>query len=252
MPLNQSPLRPDLVFLSRRVKPRLREVAPLNLTRPGMSKPAGSQPEALNLRREPAPTALAGAVRPVVEIRRPVPKTREPAALLFPAPPISTVRELTESTPLVRLNPRQSAIGSLRISGAGAMAWEGADWVTGARTVDGLTAGMDITTSGNRPLLDYVDDQAVVALRHIRKLRRALFIGRGGRPIIVRLYDGDSVAMPATPEGDAIVLLLSRIGNVLELRADPLPPNVPDPAVWQEFGFRMSAPVADSRHSSIG
>ncbi len=250
MPLNQSPVRSDFAFLSRRTKPASREAAPLDLSRSRPNRTTAQAPAAVSLRREPAPVR-AGAVRPAVGIRTPRPAQPEPTSFLFPAPSARTLRELTPSTPLVRLNSRQSAVGSLRVAGAGAIAWEGSDRVTGARTLDGHVAGTHIMTAGNRPLLDYVDGDAVVTLRHIHQLRRALFIGRGRGPIVVRLYDGTAVAVPAKSEDCTNILLLARIGNVVELRVDPLPPGLTDLAVWQEFGFRMTTAIGESQHFSL-
>ncbi|MFD1213622.1 hypothetical protein ACFQ36_16410, partial [Arthrobacter sp. GCM10027362] len=158
---------------------------------------------------------------------------------LFPAPSTDQLHELTRTRPLVRLNPRQSAVGSLRVSGAVSIAWESSGRITGAATADGRKAGRPVPTTGNRPLVDLEDGEALIALRHLKEFRRALFIAPPDAPLAVRLYGGASVVLP--PEHDhRNVLLVSRIGPVLELRTDPAPAEAADVALWQAFGFRMS------------
>ncbi|WP_345154136.1 hypothetical protein [Arthrobacter ginkgonis] len=140
---------------------------------------------------------------------------------------------------MVRLNARQSSIGSLTVTGATTLVWESSDFITGTRRADGLGAGRQVTTAGNRPLVCFHEGQALLALRHVRKLRRALFVSADDSPLVVRLYGGSSVVVP--PEaGCRSVLLVSRIGSVLELRSDPAPNGHDDESLWRAFGFRMS------------
>jgi len=169
----------------------------------------------------------------------PAPSARTAGGPLFPAPSTGQLHELTRTRPLVRLNPRQSAVGSLRISGAVSIVWESSARLTGAATVDGRSAGRTVPTRGNRPLVDFEDGEALIALRHLKEFRRALFIAAPDAPLAVRLYGGASVVLP--PEHDhRNVLVVSRIGTVLELRSDPAPAEAADLALWQAFGFRMS------------
>ena len=187
-------------------------------------------------------------------------RSATPAARLFAAPEIDEVRTLDEKAPLVRLSPLQSAIGSLLVTGTRTVVWEATDLTTGARTADGTdVSGTEVQTSGNRQLLDYVEKVAVVPLRHVGELRRALFIPQPGTTMLVEIYDGGSVAVPfettdpATPAGSAgsaqplmQVLSLLRVGNQVELRAEPLPAGLEPREIWAEFGFSMTESVSAS------
>ena len=267
MPVNQSALRHDLPFLRRRIKPGAPAPAvpvakaPLDLPRPVVAPPTvpASEPVPLSLARPTAPVRpgpslpfVAPTSAPVAVPQRtttglgPVPErtgSRQPArgleALLFPAPTTSDLHELTGDSPVVRLNARQSAIGSLTVTGATTLVWESSDFITGARRADGLEVGRQVPTAGNRPLVCFHEGQALIALRHMKNLRRAVFVSADDSPLVVRLYGGSSVVVP--PEaGHRSVLLVSRIGSVLELRSDPAPNGHDDESLWRAFGFRMS------------
>jgi hypothetical protein len=142
---------------------------------------------------------------------------------------------LDDETPLVRLDPRQSAIGSLIVGGATAIVWETVELVTGVATADGID-GTPVTTPGNRPLLGFDGGDAILALRHVHLIRRALFVGTPGRPLTVQLFDGESFAA-ADETGGAPVVSLLRIGSRLELRLEPLPAEIPLQTLLQQFGF---------------
>ncbi|MCG2620711.1 hypothetical protein LVY72_02160 [Arthrobacter sp. I2-34] len=206
--------------------------AALSLSRP--TPPAASPAPAavpLNLSRPSAAPAGTPAAGP--------PRSGDRLPQLFPAPDTSQLHELTRARPLVRLNPRQSAVGSLRVAGATSAVWESSTRITGALTRDGQGTGRPVPTAGNRPLVDFEDGEALIALRHLKEFRRALFVGADDAPLAVRVYGGASVVLP--PEtGHRNVLLVSRIGSVLELRSDPVPAGAPAEALWQAFGFRMS------------
>jgi hypothetical protein len=148
---------------------------------------------------------------------------------------------------MIRLDRRQSAIGSLLVTGATSAAWEGSDRVTGAMTVDGAVSGTSIKCSGNRPLIGYVDGTAAVALRHIRELRRALFIGERSAALTVEIFDGGTVTLPAAGGELRYILSLTAIDGVIELRAEPVPPGADAAFLWQEFGFSMTTQSAARR-----
>lgn len=161
---------------------------------------------------------------------------------LFAAPALGDIRQLSEEQPVLRLDARQSAIGTLSVSGAEAIAWEDVELVTGAANRYGSHIGVPVTTPGKRPLVAFHDQNAVVALRHLRKLRRAIFIA-GQVPLTVRVFDGKSVAVvPSNPRGEKAVLYLSRIGAVLELRVEYVDAHASDEVIWADFGFTMSIP----------
>ncbi|MFJ4264649.1 hypothetical protein ACIPYU_19590 [Paenarthrobacter nicotinovorans] len=151
--------------------------------------------------------------------------------------------QLNPDNPIVRLNARQSAIGTLTVSGARSVTWEGADLTTGAATYDGHSAGTSVKTPGNRPLAGFHETAAVVSLRHVHLLRRTFFIGAAG-PLSLRLFDGQGITAAAGNDEVRVVLFLARIGSLLELRAEFVPANDSDPAIWERFGLSMTIPVA--------
>ena len=168
-------------------------------------------------------------------------------ARLFPAPGIGATRLLNAQTPMVRLDRRQSAIGSLLVTGATSAAWESVERVTGAMTADGAVSGTSIICSGNRPLVGYVDGTAAVALRHVRELRRALFIGQPSDPLTVEIFDGGTVTLPAADGELRFILSLTAIDGVVELRAEPVPARADAAGLWHEFGFSMTTKAAARR-----
>jgi len=98
-------------------------------------------------------------------------------------------------------------------------------------------------TPGNRPLVGLQDGAGIVSLRHVRLLRRALFVA-GDRPLTVGAFDGAAAALPArSGAGSRSVLYVARVGSVLELRAEFVPADAPDAAIWGMFGFTMTIPL---------
>ncbi|MBG0739821.1 hypothetical protein IV500_10535 [Paeniglutamicibacter antarcticus] len=208
----------------------------LNLNRPGVAQhpaPVASRPPA---------TAGSDAAAPV---RRP------PASVtagLFRAPGIRDVMEIGPTVPMFRLNPLQSGIGTLIVTGTTAIAWEAAGHATGAHltgalTRDGNFAGTAVETAGNRPLAGYLEGEALVPLRHLQELRRALFIGRGPEPLGMHIFDGAAATLPAPTGNTMFVLALLRVDNLIELRAEPVPAGMNDQDIWAEFGFSMTRKV---------
>ncbi len=282
MALNRNATRPDLVYLSRRRKaPAPAEVtsdavtshatpsdaapsgvgreapapvspAPSGLTlgaRPGTgpavslapSRPSAQSPapSGLTLGATPGPGRAAGARTAPTS----VPRAATVAERLFPAPAFGSLRQLSATAPVVRLNARQSAIGSMLVAGARSVAWEDNDRTTGAHHADGHHAGAAVTTPGNRPLAGIQDLSGVVPLRHVRLLRRALFIA-GEAPLTIGVFDGAAAAVPARDaDGRRSVLYVSRIGPILELRAEFVPAEATDAAIWEIFGFTMTIPL---------
>lgn len=202
--------------------------------RQGAGAPAAGA--GLELRPGGAPPAKD---RPATATQSSVPKPGQP----FPAPAFGELRQLDQAHPVVRLNTRQSAIGSLLVTGARSVAWEDEHFTTGAHHSGGHRAGTSVTTPGNRPLAGLQDGAGVVALRHVRQLRRALFIA-GETPLTIGVFDGAAAAVaPRNDAGLRTVLYLARIGAVLELRAEFVPADASDLAVWTWFGFSMTLPL---------
>ncbi|RFA23562.1 hypothetical protein B7R25_01395 [Subtercola boreus] len=141
---------------------------------------------------------------------------------------------------MLRLNARESAIGSLIVSGTSAVAWETTDLIAGAAYADGGTEGTSVSTTGNRALVGYDGPDAIVSLRHLHRLRRALFIGAASGVIGVQLFDGSSFTV-STPNGSPLfVLSLLRVGNLIEFRAEPVTREATPAQLHREFGFSMT------------
>ncbi|RFA16953.1 hypothetical protein B7R22_01200 [Subtercola boreus] len=294
MALNRAAVRRDLPYLRRRVKPVSVDVAAAVVAaapsapstpsasgglslRPAIAAAPATAPAAapatppatsggLSLRPAAASTptakpAAASGSRPTSAAApsgaRPADPTRPARPTLpqpFPAPAIDEVRELGPEHPVLRLDARRSAIGSLIVSGVHAIAWESTNLVTGALTLTsgGVdTAGTPVMTPGNRALVGFDDGDAIVALRHLRTLRRALFIGNGPEPIGVQLFDGSHVTVAVTVASDPgagaasgdrmFVLTLLRIGALIELRAEPVARALSPAELHREFGFQLTA-----------
>lgn len=160
----------------------------------------------------------------------------------FPAPDPRDVRVLDAETPVVRIDRRRSAVGTLAISGCTSAVWETVDRLVGASTADGVHVGRQVMTTGNRPLVGFEDGQALVALRHVRQLRRALFTARGPERLVVALHDGTTVAVDPGSADTMSILALSVIDGELELRVEPFPRASHDGEVFAAFGFTLSAP----------
>ena len=143
---------------------------------------------------------------------------------------------------MARLNSRQSGIGTLLISGARSTAWEGTDLTTGAENSSGQRLGTAVVTRGNRPLVAFHEGAVAVTLRHVQHLRRAIFVG-ADEPLIVRHFDGAAAAVPpSTLDSEKVILHLSRIGELIELRVEYVA-DAADEDIWATFGFRMTTPV---------
>ena len=178
------------------------------------------------------------------------PQRRAPAPLhtrLFPAPGIRDLRTLDSSNPVLRLTPMESAVGTLAVAGSLRAVWEGEGFATGSVSAGEFRQenlfGTMISTPGNRPLVGYEDDLAVIPLRRASMLRRALFFPKPKQAMSVGIYNGESVVVPAKAgERSFYVLSVLRIGNVLELRAEVIPYGLELAAIWESLGFTMSSP----------
>ena len=276
MALNTSPTRTDVGYLRRRVRPAAEPApaaqAPASRPEPRAPEPA-ARPASTGLSLGPAATpasapasapssaglslggpSAAGPTRasaaapapsglslgPTASAPRPASPAAPAGALPFPAPSIDEVRELGDDEPVLRLNPRESAIGSLIVTGASSAVWEDADRVTGAATSDGATTGSPVTTPGNRPLVGFDDSDVLVSLRHVGRLRRALFIARGPEPLGVQIFDGSTVTVAPGDEKRMFVLSLLRIGSRVELRAEPVDRAASDESIHRQFAFVLT------------
>ena len=292
-------VRSDFPFLTRRVRPQpaagrppeepavqsgqptQQPVRPPSLSlAPPPSAPPSSAPSSSTESRPVQPASLSLSLSPAAEASAARGQAAGPrssagpltpenprgghsrgsvASRLFPAPGMDEVRSLDARSPVVRLSPLQSAVGSLLVAGTRAVVWEATDLTSGARTAESARAeilGAEVQTSGNRPLVGYTEGVAAVPLRHIGELRRALFIPKSSTAMLVEIFDGSTLVVPfdtadaadAREAGSAKplvqVLSLLRVGNQVELRAEALPAGMALRAIWEEFGFSMTQSVA--------
>lgn len=174
-------------------------------------------------------------------------KTTEPvkhpdqilSSRLFEAPYAQLDTELNEQQQMVRLPRVLSGIGTLEVEGTTALAWESDQLVTGAALADGTQLGRSVPTSGNRPLAALEDGRALITLRHVRQLRRAVFISQDNSALKLHLYGGTRIAVRPIP-GYRSVLVLTQIGGLVELRIDPAHAGSTPASIWESFGFLMS------------
>ncbi|ROP66705.1 hypothetical protein EDF19_2041 [Curtobacterium sp. PhB115] len=134
-------------------------------------------------------------------------------------------------------------MGALTVTGCTSVAWESVDFTVGATTAERAQAGRTVTTAGNRPLVGFDEGVALVSLRHVRQLRRALFMARGPERLVVALHDGTTFAVAEGDPDTMTVLAVSVIDGELELRAEPFPRSTHDGDVFAAFGFVLSAPT---------
>lgn len=258
MAVQRTALRTDIPYLSRRRKAAAlpeptrspsHSAPPVD---PGASRagsggltlgPSRAGSGGLTLSASPAPapsTPSATASAASKPAPRPAPSASD---RLFPAPDFGRVRELGEANPVVRLNARQSAIGSLLVAGVRSVAWEDQKLTTGAHHAEGHKAGTSVITPGNRTLAGIQDGAGIVSLRHVRLVRRLLFVA-GETPITVGVFDGAAAAIAARNDaGLRSVLYVGRVGAVLEIRAEFVPADASDAAIWAIFGFTMTIPL---------
>ena len=189
-------------------------------------------------------TTSAATSTPVIATPTRQARAVDPATLPFAAPSIDEVRELGLDDPVLRLNARESAIGSLIVSGVEFAAWENSDGITGSETSTGEIDGTPVRTAGNRPLVGFDASDALVTLRHSGELRRALFIGRGTTPIGIQTFDGSTATVERGDDARMFVLYLLRVANHVELRAEPVDRAATNASVLAQFGFELTPFVA--------
>jgi hypothetical protein len=244
MARDRSTIRTDLGYLSRRRKAEKQQEAPRAASAGHVATPGSGGLTLHTVSSRSFPPAQTSTTLSAPSRLGPAANLQPaPAERVFPAPAFGDLRQLGEANPLVRLDARQSAIGSLLVAGARSVAWEDRHFTTGAHHADGHTAGTPVSTPGNRPLVGIQDSSGVVSLRHVRLLRRALFIA-GEVPLTIGVFDGAAAAVaPRNDGGLRTVLYASRIGAILELRAEFVPADASDAAVWAMFGFTMTIPL---------
>lgn len=128
--------------------------------------------------------------------------------------------ELSLDKPVVRLDFRQSAIGSMTIVGPQAFAWEMQNRLGGIQTFNGQgNSPIEPPSAGGRKIIEFHKGNVIVGLRHASKIRRVVFASQAA-DLRVKLHDGSEIFMPS--EQGKNVLLLSRIGHELEIRMEAI------------------------------
>ncbi|MBF4608268.1 hypothetical protein [Curtobacterium sp. VKM Ac-1393] len=201
--------------------------------------PAASAPALPAAGAAPHPVASVGPSERVLRRRAELARRVRP----FPAPDPRAVRVLGPDDPVARVDRRRSAVGALTVTGCTSAAWETVDWTVGATTAAGAEAGRRAVTAGNRPLVGFDDGVALVSLRHVRQLRRALFMARGTERLVVSLHDGTTIGVAEGTPDTMTVLALSVVDGELELRAEPFARSTHDGDVFAAFGFVLSTPL---------
>lgn len=188
--------RPDMVYLRRRLK--LGEQVP---TAPVTTT------NFLDLKRS-TDDVMNGVVDTTKQVRS--------------KPPVIARTVLTLDEPVVRFNKRQSAIGSLMVTGVTSFGWETADRDNGIITspVSGIEQvhKYEIPVYGNRKLVEFYQGDVVISLRHFKKIRRLILAGNG--VITFKLVDGNTILIDS--DGGKNVAYLSVIGDVIEVRVEAL------------------------------
>ncbi|TDW31279.1 hypothetical protein [Cryobacterium psychrophilum] len=178
--------RPDIVFLRRRLRQGEIDTTPAPATIDFLDLSTTPEEAAEKHQPVPAKPVLTGAVT------------------------------LTTALPVIRLTARQSAIGSLTVTGVNYFAWE-----TRGRASGGVRRGRTeprMPAFAKRPLIEFVGDDVVVGLRHVAELRRVIFAGEGG---IITLTAHGGAQILVDTAGGTMVLHLAVIGQVIEARIEP-------------------------------
>lgn len=175
--------RPDITFIRRRMRPG--------------ETPAAPKIDYLNLSDDPAATPRASAIPP--------------------KPVLSVRAALSLASPVVRMAPRQSAIGSLILIGADVVSWETTDGNRGTSKRGEILVG--VPSFANRALVAWQGDQLIVGLRHSATLRRLIIGSSTGT--LTATFAGGATFTASTRDG-ADVLYLAMIGTLLEARVETL------------------------------
>lgn len=118
--------------------------------------------------------------------------------------------------PVVRLNNRQSAIGSLTIDGATKFAWN-ADGLHGTETL--TQEDVHIPRYNNRKIIQFYKSSVVIGMRHFKKLRRVVVWGNV-KDLVLKTHDG--IVLTVRSDGGNNALYLSRVGNEIEIRCETI------------------------------
>lgn len=205
MTANLTRPRPDIVYLRRRLKV-------------GEQLPVVAQPTTTSSLRLNAPEEEELQIATLPKI---------------PSAPLHGV--LDAKHPVMRLNRRQSAVGSLLIAHAAYAAWEFVDGTTGflyadtasqqrAQVVNRSTGQtkaplpeIATTTRKNRAVVEFHKEFLVVSLRALKLVKRIIIVPQLNQNLQVGTLGGSDVTLPYS---DDAALYLSVVDSCVELRAE--------------------------------
>lgn len=128
--------------------------------------------------------------------------------------------ELSLENPAIRLDSRQSGIGSLIIEGAQAFAWETVSGHGGLQINKGTaSSAVEPPSFGRRKVAEFINDEIIVGLRHGSNLRR-LIVASSNDNLRLKLHDKSEIFMPVDAGNN--VMLISRIGHEFEIRMEKI------------------------------
>ncbi|MEO9220270.1 MAG: hypothetical protein ABI251_00560 [Mycobacteriaceae bacterium] len=232
--MNRTVSRPDLDYLRRR-------------PRPGESPPTPAKPPtgSLSLAFGPPSSTASASAAPAL-----TPK----AAPQLPTPRVRGRTILTPERPMVTLDRRQSAIGSLAVDlaphGQVNGVWELVDGTAGTVSEQG-----GITTSpefGRRSLVQVQHGRLLVGLRHVHQLRRLLLVLTGLDPdgasttSVASLYDGSTAESAHESHVPALVsLAIYQVEGELVVRREGFGfPSLAEAAKAYGFAPRWTPPLS--------
>jgi len=184
MPINTTVSRANIVYLKRR--PKLSDT-PVIPTTTASNSLVLTAPNAVLAPEKPSKPTVSGKI-----------------ALSF-----------TEK-PVVRLNKRQSAMGSLVITNAASFAWD-----TGLKSGEETPTqpNANIPAFGNRKVVEFYKNEVVLSLRYFAQLKRLIVAANSGI-MEIKLYDGSTIVVDS--DNGKNVIYISRINNILEIRLEKL------------------------------
>lgn len=218
--------RPDIVYLRRRLKPGEQPKV----------KPAAQSTSSLLLE---APEAVVEDVLPAV-------------------PALTKDTVLSGSERVVRMNKRQSAIGTLAFTNVAYAAWELTDGTTGflyaSKEIEANTPAVNFATGNvqpplpevlprsfkNRPVVEFHKSILVVGLRYLKHIKRIVIAPLDGQNIQAGTVGGSTVTLPHSENG---VLYMSVVDSAVELRAEKYRGNVHE-------SFRIGTYTPASTHTA--
>ena len=139
--------------------------------------------------------------------------------------------------PVVRFNTRQTAIGSLVVTGVAYVAWETQNGASGFLYAPGVTPPPSNVVNavtgelraqsplperepprfGNRPLMEFHKGALVMSLRHYKQLRRMVIAPKDNTSLKLGTIKSPTVSMNYCPNQ---VLYISTVNSALELRQE--------------------------------